>query len=194
MLKTFERNGRTYAQRSELTFWDENPRSIHPQRLKDLIVDIKEVEALDPKTEGQFKPLIVTSLGTIIGGNMRTQAYDKIGKTELWVSVVDTNNPAQAFKIAIKDNERYGYYEEDQLAELALKYELSDVEMEHLYVDTGEAMSLAAIVGGEVAPDPEVTEDEEPEVQETYTSALGTVYQLGGVVICPKCREENSFK
>lgn len=180
MLKTFERNGRTYAKITDLKPWEENPRGIKDQRYEDLVNDILEVKALDPKTEGQFKPLIVTTLGVVIGGNMRLRAYGdpRLSITDVWVSIVDTNNPAQAFKIAIKDNERYGYYEEDKLAELALKYELTDVEMEGLYVDMDEPLTIKNIVD-DVAPDPEVNEDDQPEPEEKYISAPGTIYQLG---------------
>lgn len=177
-LKTKVENGRTLAHINDLELWEDNPRFIKPEKYKQLMEDIKEVEQLDPSTDGQFKPLIVTSTGIVIGGNMRMRAYTELGKVWLWVSVVDTNNPAQAFKIAIRDNARYGEYDEDKLAEAALKYELTELEMEGLDVDLGATTSLKAVVG-EVTPDPQVEEDEQPEVEEVFVSKPGTIYQLG---------------
>lgn len=169
---------RTLAHINDLTLWEDNPRFIEEDKYKQLLSDIKDVEEMDPETDGQFKPLIVTTLGVVIGGNMRMRAYTELGKTQIWVSVVDTNNPAQAFKIAIRDNMRYGTYDEEKLAEAAIKYEITELELEGLDVDLGETTSLKAVVG-EVTPDPQVEEDEQPEVEETFVSKPGTIYQLG---------------
>lgn len=178
MLKTKVENGRTLAHIKDLQPWQDNPRSITEDKFEKLVADIKDVESIDPATDGQFKPLIVTTTGIVVGGNMRLKAYTKLGKTWIWVSVVDTNNPKQAFMIAIRDNMRYGEYDEERLAEAAIKYELTEIEMEGLDVDLGATTSLKAVVG-EVMPDPEVEEDEQPEVEEVFESKPGTIYQLG---------------
>lgn len=177
-LKTTIENGRVLANIKDLQLWEDNPRSISPEKFEKLMDDIKDVESIDPKTDGQFKPLIVTTLGVVVGGNMRLRAYEKLGKKKIWVSVVDTNNPKQAFMIAIRDNMRYGEYDEEALAEAALKYELDEIEMEGLDVDLGPTTSIKQVVA-DIMPDPEVEEDEQPEVEDTHESVAGKIYQLG---------------
>lgn len=175
-MKTYVKEGKTYAKFSDLTPWEENPRDIKPKRLKELVKSVEEY--------GQFKPIITTITGLVVGGNMRMRAYAKLGIEDVWVSVVDTDNPKEAFKVAIRDNERFGYYEEDKLAELAIKYELDEIEMGELYVDMGEVQTLEQIVE-EVNGEDNTEEDEAPEPPKVGISKPGAVYQLGDHrVIC----------
>lgn len=56
---------------SELKNWDKNPRGIKKddfERLK------KQIQKL-----GQYKPLLITEDGTVLGGNMRLKAYKELG-------------------------------------------------------------------------------------------------------------------
>ncbi len=169
-MKTFIKDGKTYANRADLLPWDENPRDIKPDRLAELVDSIKQY--------GQFKPIITTITGLVIGGNMRMRGYEQLGIDEVWVSVVDTDNPREAFKLAVRDKERYGYYLEDQLANLAEKYELTELEMGDLYLDVGEVQTLEQIVE-KVNGKKDTNEDEPPEAPETAESSAGKVYALG---------------
>lgn len=38
---------------------------------------------------GQYKPLLITKDGTVLGGNMRLKAYQELGIENVWVNVVD---------------------------------------------------------------------------------------------------------
>lgn len=80
---------------NELSNWDQNPKSITEKGMARLIDQLKLL--------GQYKPLLCTPDGTVIGGNSRLRAYrmlkdeaDKSGNqevidefTNIWVSVID---------------------------------------------------------------------------------------------------------
>lgn len=169
-MKTFVKNGKTYAKRGDLTPWADNPRDIKEPELQQLVDDIKEF--------GQFKPIIVNATGMVLGGNQRLKAFERLEIDDIWVSVIDEDNPRRAFRLAIKDNERYGYYLEDQLADLVKKYELEDVDLQELKLDTSDVKSLAQILD-EQKEEPETEEDEAPEPPAEPQSVAGAVYQLG---------------
>lgn len=176
MIKTFERNGRTYAKRSDLTPWDRNPRDIKGEKLDQLISDIKK--AYDVTPDGQFKPVLVTTTGIVIGGNMRMRAFAKMGIEDIWVSILDTDNPAQAFEWAMRDNMAYGYYEEDKLVELVQDLEIDPETLAELTIPEGDVRSIQDIIE-DIPEDPDVIEDEEPQPEAQYYSRRGEVYQLG---------------
>ena len=80
--------------------WDKNPRSIKKDKFEELKKRIQEY--------GQFKPLVVTEDGEVLGGNMRLRAYKELGINDIWVSVVYPKNEAEKIKIALADNEERG--------------------------------------------------------------------------------------
>lgn len=121
-----------YRKINELKNWDKNPRAINKDdfdRLK------KQIETL-----GQYKPLIITNDGTVLGGNMRLRAYKDLGIDDVWVSVVDAPDEATKLKYALSDNDRAGYYQEQELVELIAS--LSDVDLNLFKVDLGKLTSL----------------------------------------------------
>lgn len=66
MIETSIINGKKYTNNSFLQEWDKNPRDIQEQdfeRLKRQLINL-----------GQYKPVVVTEHGIIIGGNMRFRA------------------------------------------------------------------------------------------------------------------------
>ena len=70
-----------YRPLENLTPWEENPRSItagNLTRLKNQIIK-----------HGQYKPILVTKDGIVIGGNMRLKAYKELGIKNIWISVID---------------------------------------------------------------------------------------------------------
>lgn len=95
---------------SKLRNWEKNPRGIKDKDFKRLKAQIKKL--------GQYKPLIVTVEGIVLGGNMRLRAYQQLGIKEVWVSVVEAKTETQMVEYALSDNDGVGYWEEDQLAEL----------------------------------------------------------------------------
>lgn len=157
-----------YRKVSSLFNWNDNPRAIKQDRFEELKDRIKR--------RGQFKPLIITPDGEVLGGNMRLRAFRDLGIDEAWVSVITPENEADKIKIALEDNEELGYYEDQAVAELIEKYK-GEIDLTKYKLHLGEPKSLEEILQ-EFSPD-EVTEDEAPEVQDNPISKLGEVYQLG---------------
>ncbi len=151
----------------DLTNWDKNPRSIKKQDFERLKKQIKEL--------GQYKPLLITKDGIVLGGNMRLRAYKELGIEDVWVSVVDAPTEEKKLEYALSDNDRAGYYDNDLLANLVPEY--PDFDWKDYAVDLKPPANLGDLVE---QFSPEVEEDEPPAVSEDEPqSKLGEVYQLG---------------
>ena len=101
---------------SDLHEWKDNPRSITTsgfERLK------KQIHKL-----GQYKPLLITPDGEVLGGNMRLKAYRDLGINDVWVSVVEPKDENEKLEYALSDNDRAGYYDDDLLANLLPNYDI----------------------------------------------------------------------
>lgn len=151
---------------SKLKAWDKNPRAIKKDAYERLKRQLQK--------HGQFKPLIITMQGIVIGGNMRLKAYLEMGVQNVWVSIVDPENEAEMVAIALADNDRAGYYEEESLAELI--QELDTIDWEDYHLDLGQTISAAKVLQS-LSPD-NIVEDEVPELQDTQVK-LGDIYTLG---------------
>lgn len=151
---------------NDLKEWDKNPRSISKdgfERLK------KQIQRL-----GQYKPLIITQDGTVLGGNMRLKAYRELGINDIWVSVVEAPTEEKKIEFALSDNDRAGQYEGDQLANLIGSF--PDIEWGNYAVDIKPPIGLDDLIN----QFKEVVEDEAPPIDEGEPiSKLGEVYQLG---------------
>jgi DNA modification methylase len=169
-IKTYIKDGKTWASIDDLRNWEQNPRTItekNYERLKRQVID-----------HGVYKPLLITPDGEVIGGNMRLRAYRELGFKECWVSVVNPKDEAEKLKYALSDNDRVGQYDEDSLANLLGNFE--DVDLSNFSVDLREPTNLQDLLDQfkEVVED--VVEDEAPAVEEgDAASKLGEVYQLG---------------
>jgi len=146
---------------SELHEWDKNPRSIKEvdfNRLK------KQIEKL-----GQYKPLLITPDGEVIGGNMRLKAYKALGVDEVWVSVVKPKDENEKLEYALSDNDRAGFYDTDLLANMMNDFK---IEWSDFAIDFGTPVTLKDILGDEAFTDfPE----------KDLTDGLETEHD------CPKC-------
>jgi DNA modification methylase len=154
-----------------LELWDKNPRSIKTDRFNELKERLKR--------QGQIKPLLIAADGkTVIGGNMRLRAMKELGINEAWVSHTEAKTDKEIFDLALTDNEEFGYYEQEQVAELALELGLSPLELKSYALSLGEPTTLDLVLD-KFQPTPE--EDEVPEVDEDNEpeSRLGEIYQLG---------------
>jgi len=145
--------------------WKDNPRDITKdgfERLK------RQIQSL-----GQYKPLLVTEDGEIIGGNMRYRAYIELGIKNVWVSIVKPKDNKEKLAYSLSDNDRAGYYVKDELANIVSSYE--DFEWRDYAVDIKEPITLDNLI------EPEIEEDEVPEVKEEAEpeSKYGEVHQLG---------------
>lgn len=109
-MQTFTKEGKTHALLSELTPWKDNPRSVEPEDLERLKVQIKKL--------GLYKPLIVNEEGVIVGGNMRWLALRELGETEAYVSIVKAVTDAEKLEFALSDNDSVGVWDKKELVPL----------------------------------------------------------------------------
>jgi len=126
---------REYKDISELKEWDKNPRSINAEGLERLKKQITKL--------GQYKPLIITADGTVIGGNMRLKAYRELGIKKVWVSPVEVKNEQELLEYALSDNDRAGFYVNDLL--LKFKTEFPLLEWKDFAVDIGEPINIQTL-------------------------------------------------
>ena len=153
---------------STLRLWKDNPREISKKAFESLKKKIKRW--------GQFKPVLITKDGEVIGGNMRLRAYLDLGIEDVWVSVVNPKDEAEKIEIAMTDNESSGRWDEQALAELIEPYK-TEIELGNYELDLGKTTPLNELLD---QFGPEVVEDEVPEIsQEEPKSKLGEIYQLG---------------
>lgn len=131
-----ETQAKEYRKLSDLHEWNKNPRSITKDgfdRLK------KQIQKL-----GQYKPLLITNDGTILGGNMRYKAYKDLGIGDVWVSVVNPKNESERLEYALSDNDRAGFYDEDLLANLMSEYD--DFQWDNYSIDLAQPQSMKEIL------------------------------------------------
>lgn len=150
---------------STLHGWKDNPRNITTKDYERLKLQIQKL--------GQYKPILITKDGEVIGGNMRIKAYQELGITDVWVSEVDPKDENEKLEYALSDNDRAGYYDDDMIANLIPNY---DIDWSQYAVDMKPPEDIQKLID-RIAP---VEEDEAPEVSEGEpVSKLGEVYQLG---------------
>lgn len=171
---------------SDLSLWDKNPRDMDEANKSRLKAHIQKL--------GMYKPLLVTSDGVVIGGNMRTKVYLELGFDNVWVSEIEVkkndNDTYSAYidgekqnaeytselslltEYALSDNDRAGKYDEDKLNILL---EEVDIDLSMFSVDLNYPTLLDKVSQEEVIED----EAPEPDEQSEPVSKLGEVYQLG---------------
>jgi len=120
---------------NDLHEWDKNPRSIEGKDFERLKRQIKKL--------GQYKPIIITPDGTVLGGNMRLKAYKELGVTSVWVSIVEPKNEDQKLEYALSDNDRAGFYDPDLLANLMPNY---TIDWTQYAVDLNAPMNIDDIL------------------------------------------------
>jgi DNA modification methylase len=150
---------------SELKEWKDNPRNISKKDFERLKGQIQKL--------GQYKPLLITPEGEVIGGNMRIKAYRELGIKDIWVSIVEPKDENEKLEYALSDNDRAGYYDDDLLANLIPNYQ---IDWSQYAVDMKPPEDIQQLID-RIAP---IEEDEAPEVADGEAiSKLGEVYQLG---------------
>lgn len=147
--------------------WDKNPRGIHKDDFKRLKEQIQRL--------GMYKPLLVDKDGTVLGGNMRLAALQDLGVDKVWVSVVEAENDSQRLEYALSDNDRAGYYETQELAEMV---ELNPIDLKLYKVDIANPITVDDVVA-RYGPEPEEDEPPEPDEDSEPASKIGEVYELG---------------
>ena len=166
-LKLISQDNKQFANIGDLFGWDKNPKIVLRKdfdRLKAQITDL-----------GQFKPLIVTPDGEVIGGNSRLQALHALGIDKVWVSVVNPKTDAEKIKYALADNDQIGDYVEEQLAELLTELDEDEINLEDYKISVGQDIDLAQVlksIGVEDEPESAPQEEKKKTIK------------------CPACGEE----
>ena len=121
---------------SELNNWERNPRAI----------DSKEFERLKRtiQKKGIYKPLLVNKDNIVLGGNMRLKAFTELGVDNVMCSVVETKNETEMVEYALSDNDRFGYYQDQELAELVAS--VPDIDLGDYKVDLGKPIDLEQLM------------------------------------------------
>lgn len=99
-----------YRDTATLYSWSDNPRTITAKDLERVMAQIKRF--------GQYKPLIITDDGEVLGGNARLKVYTEMGVDKVWVSVVDAETEAEKLSYALSDNDVVGRYDEALVKDL----------------------------------------------------------------------------
>lgn len=138
----------------------DNPRIIKEDKFKQLVLSLKEFPEM-----ATVRPVVIDENNVILGGNMRYKAMLEAGWDDIPVTQVKGWTEEQKREFIIKDNVSGGEWDWDILANSWDVQKLDDWG-----VDLPRDLQI----------DPEVEEDEAPEVsQEPPISQLGEVYQLG---------------
>jgi hypothetical protein len=116
----------------KLQEWDKNPRTISKENFERLKNQIKEL--------GEYKPLLITKDGTVLGGNMRLKAYRELGYKKVWVSIVEANTEEGKIKYALSDNDNLGEYQKDELIKLINNFD--DLDLPNFTINLEEPISL----------------------------------------------------
>ena len=148
----------------------DNPRSIAPARLEAL----KHSLAADPRML-EARPVIALPDGTVVCGNQRLLAARELGWTEIPAVTVDLD-PEQARLWMLRDNNEYGDWAEDALAELLAELERDGADLMLTGFSERELEELLCVAANTDAdPDeaPPLETEGEPE------SNRGEVYELG---------------
>lgn len=123
---------------SKLHSWDKNPRDITQEGLERLKKQVKRF--------GQYKPLIITEDGEVIGGNMRLKAMQELGIDKVWVNIVYPKNDAEKLEYSLSDNDRAGFYVDTLLADIAKETE--GINWDDYTVDLEEPASISSVLEG----------------------------------------------
>jgi hypothetical protein len=86
---------------------------------------------------------------------MRLRAMQEIGIEEVWISQTEAKTDKEIFDLALTDNEEFGYYEKEQVAELALELGLSPLELKSYAIQLGAATTLDLLLDDIAGPEDE---------------------------------------
>jgi DNA modification methylase len=165
---------------SEIKNNPNNPRIIRDDKFKKLVKSLKELPIMLEK-----RPVIIDENNVIIGGNMRHKAAKEAGLKEIPIERF-TRDDAERNNIEAKKLDP-NYIEktyEEQVREMVIKDNVSGGEWDWDILanewDQDELDDWGLDLPADWAEEPEIVEDEAPEVSdEPPVSKLGEVYQLG---------------
>ena len=144
-----------------------NPRTISKDRFRQLV---KSLEA-DPQML-RARPLIALPDGTVVCGNMRWRAAEELGWPTIPTVYADLDE-RRAREWMLRDNNEYGDWQQDELAQMLGELKLQDSDLETLGFSADE---LNLLIG---EPDFEaVAEEDQKRLDERKA------------VTCPECGHE----
>lgn len=126
----------SYVAPADLKPWGENPR----------VIDQAEFDALcrslqnDPE-HMEARPLVALPDGTVIAGNMRLRAVQHLGWRHVPVVYRDLDRD-QAKQVALMDNNSFGRWHEDELAEMLHELAGHGVDLDSLGFSPAETKKL----------------------------------------------------
>lgn len=150
-----------------LQLWDKNPRTIKDKRFKALCKSLTD----DPSFM-ELRPILATKEGRIYAGNMRYRAAKELGWTEIPAILTDIDDKL-ANERAIKDNNEFGEWNNDELSTLLDEMEKNGTDISTLGLDE----SIEKII--EQLNEKEIVEDEVPEPKKDPQTKLGDLWILG---------------
>lgn len=129
---------------SELTNWENNPRSILEEDFVRLKGQIKKL--------GVYKTLLVNQDNIVLGGNMRLRAFtDLFGADhEVMCGIVETKDPGEMLEYALSDNDQAGITDDLKLAEV---FHLHPIDTQLYKIQSNVLRPLENIIN---PPDPMV--------------------------------------
>lgn len=150
---------------SQLTNWENNPRSILKEDYDRLKQQISKL--------GVYKTLLVNQDNIVLGGNMRLRAFTELfGKEhEVMCGVVETTDEGQMLEYALSDNDQAGTTDDLKLAEV---YQLFPIETQLYKIQSNVLRPLETIIN---PPDPATLGGGDPD-QNDMDESLKTY--LGG--------------
>lgn len=147
-----------------------NPRLIRDVRFKSLCASVQA----DPEFLYR-RPVLAMADGTIYAGNMRYRAAEHL-KLPTVPAVVEDISEQLAKERALRDNQQWGEWNEDELAEMLYELKVSDRDIENLGFDEKELARLLASVGmGDGLTD----DDAVPEAPEDPVTKPDDLWLLG---------------
>ena len=152
-----------------------NPRLIRDSRFKQLCRSLE----VDPEFFEQ-RPILATADGTIYAGNMRYRAAVHLGWSTVPAIIADI--PEQLAKErALRDNNQFGEWSEQELAELLVGLKLEGSDLALLGFEDGRVDELLDSVGalGDEPEDPGADLDRAEELREKWQTERGQLWQIG---------------
>lgn len=152
---------------SALHLWDKNPRTIKDKRFKAPCKSLTD----DPAFM-ELRPILATKEGRIYAGNMRYRAAEHLGWKDIPAVITDIDDKL-ANERAIKDNNEFGEWNNDDLSALLDQMEKDGTDIASLGLDE----SIEKII--EQLNEAEIVEDEVPEPKKDPQTKLGDLWILG---------------
>jgi hypothetical protein len=156
-----------------------NPREIRDEKFDKLKASIQSFPQMM-----ELRPIIVDESFMVLGGNMRLAAIKSLGMKDIpdeWVKRADELTDEQKREFIIKDNNSFGQYDWDELAN-----GWSDLPLTEWGVDIPDFEAVEP--AGEADAEPQI--DKAAELNEKWGVKTGDLWQIGGHrLICGDSRK-----